>query len=138
MILLAKDLKLSNLFLWKTGLLSSLRKGACNSLQRYFLETPFDEDGTQLITGDDGKHIVRVMRMAVGDQVIAVSNGEAYVSAITELLPDGVVIRRKEEPLPSNEMPVNVTIACGLPKGDKLDLIVQKGTELGMSGDYSF
>ena len=35
-------------------------------------------DGTASITGDDGKHIVRVMRMAVGDQVIAVSDGEAY------------------------------------------------------------
>ena len=32
---------------------------------------------------------------------------------------------------PSSEMPVFVTIACGLPKGDKLELIVQKGTELG-------
>ena len=35
-------------------------------------------------------------------------------------------------------MPVNVTIACGLPKGDKLDFIVQKGTELGMAGILPF
>ena len=35
-------------------------------------------------------------------------------------------------------MPVNVTIACGLPKGDKLDLIVQKGTELGMKAIIPF
>ena len=33
---------------------------------------------------------------------------------------------------------VKVTIACGLPKGDKLDLIVQKGTELGMSSIIPF
>ncbi len=62
-------------------------------MQRYFLQSPFDEDGNAIITGDDGKHIVRVMRMTVDDDVIAVTNGEAFVSKITELLPDGVVIQ---------------------------------------------
>lgn len=107
-------------------------------MQRYFLQSAFDEEGTATITGDDGKHIVRVMRMNVDDNVIAVTNGEAFVSIITELLSDGVVIRRIDEALKSNEMPVKVTVACGLPKGDKLDLIVQKGTELGMSGILPF
>lgn len=107
-------------------------------MQRYFLQSPFDEDGNALITGDDGKHIARVMRMTVEDNVIAVTNGEAFISKITELLPDGVVIQRSGEPLQSNEMPVKVTVACGLPKGDKLDLIVQKGTELGMAGIFPF
>ena len=74
-----------------------------------------------------------------GDQVIAVSDGEAYISVITELLADGVQLSNvKETHFPSNEMPVNVTIACGLPKGDKLDLIVQKGTELGMVSHHPF
>lgn len=76
--------------------------------------------------------------MTVGDSVIAVSGGEAYVSIITELLTDGVVIQQQEGSLQANEMPVRVTIACGLPKGDKLDLIVQKGTELGMAGLLPF
>ncbi len=107
-------------------------------MQRYFLQSAFDEEGTATITGDDGKHIVRVMRMNVDDNVIAVTNGDAFVSIITELLSDGVVIRRIDEALKSNEMPVKVTVACGLPKGDKLDLIVQKGTELGMSGILPF
>jgi len=107
-------------------------------LQRYFLLSPFDDEGSATITGDDGKHILRVMRMNVNDNVIAVTNGKAYISLITELLPDGVVILRTGNALKSNEMPVKVTIACGLPKGDKLDLIVQKGTELGMSGILPF
>ena len=108
------------------------------TLQRYFLEQPFDEDGIALITGDDSKHIMRVMRMEISAKVIAVSNGEAYISTISEMSTDSVSIRREEGPLPSNEMPVNVTIACGLPKGDKLDLIVQKGTELGMKAIIPF
>ncbi len=101
-------------------------------MQRYFLQIPFDDEGKAAITGEDGKHIVRVMRMTVDENVIAVSGGDAFMSTIIEILADGVVIRRQEGSLSTNEMPVNVTIACGLPKGDKLDLIVQKGTELGM------
>lgn len=107
-------------------------------MQRYFLQSEFDDHQQATITGEDGKHIVRVMRMTVGDSVIAVSGGEGYVSIITELLTDGVVIQRQEGSLQTNEMPVRVTIACGLPKGDKLDLIVQKGTELGMAGLLPF
>lgn len=107
-------------------------------MQRYFLETSFDEAGNAIITGDDGKHIAKVMRMEAGDRLIAVDNGEAFISEITQILTEGVTVRKIEGSLPSNEMQVRVTIACGLPKGDKLDLIVQKGTELGMSSIIPF
>lgn len=107
-------------------------------MQRYFLQNQFDDQQQATITGEDGKHIVRVMRMAVGDDVVAVSDGEAFIAAITEILADGVVVQRQGASLQTNEMPVRVTIACGLPKGDKLDLIVQKGTELGMAGIIPF
>lgn len=107
-------------------------------MQRYFIDSSFDIDGNAQICGEDGKHIVKVMRMAIGDQIIVVTQGEAYISEITSLLSDGVSIHRIDGPLVSNEMPVRVSIACGLPKGDKLDLIVQKGTELGMNAIIPF
>ncbi|MHA6260368.1 16S rRNA (uracil(1498)-N(3))-methyltransferase [Sporosarcina sp. CAU 1771] len=107
-------------------------------MQRYFLEHSFDEDGNALITGEDNKHIQRVMRMAVNDKIFVVSDGEAFISVITEFLPDSTRVQSEGEVLPSNEMPVSVTIVSGLPKGDKLDLIVQKGTELGMHGLIPF
>ncbi|MEZ7170896.1 16S rRNA (uracil(1498)-N(3))-methyltransferase [Sporosarcina sp. OR05] len=107
-------------------------------MQRYFLDTPFSNEGNATITGEDSKHIVKVMRMTVGDTLIAVSEGEACVASIIQTQPDGVTIQRQEGSLPLNEMPVKVTIACGLPKGDKLDLIVQKGTELGMHAVIPF
>ncbi|MFD1927381.1 16S rRNA (uracil(1498)-N(3))-methyltransferase [Sporosarcina siberiensis] len=107
-------------------------------MQRYFLDEPFDENGKTVIGKDDSKHIVRVMRMNVGDQIIAVHSGVAYTAIIRELGEETVFIERENDALPSNEMPVHVTIACGLPKGDKFDLIVQKGTELGMSALIPF
>jgi 16S rRNA (uracil1498-N3)-methyltransferase len=101
-------------------------------LQRYFLEETFDESGIAKITGEDRKHIVHVMRMGIKDQLIAVSNGEAYPAVITKIDPDNVVIQKQGLELTKNELPVKITIACGLAKGDKHDLIVQKGTELGL------
>lgn len=102
-------------------------------LQRYFLEQPFDEKGEAILNDDDYKHIVNVMRMTVEDKIIAVSDGEAFVSAITNVMQGAVEIQKVEGPLPKNELPVDVTVVNGLAKGDKHDLIVQKGTELGVS-----
>ena len=102
-------------------------------LQRYFLEQSFDEQDESILTGDDYKHIVNVMRMTVDDKIIAVSDGEAFVSSIVNMTQVTVEIRKVEGPLPKNELPVHVTIVNGLAKGDKHDFIVQKGTELGVS-----
>ncbi|GKV54339.1 ribosomal RNA small subunit methyltransferase E [Sporosarcina sp. NCCP-2222] len=109
-------------------------------MQRYFLTTPFDDQNDESwIEGEDAKHISRVMRMSAGDSIIAVSENEAYVSSILEVTTEGVRVKRNPDSLlPNREMPVSVSIACGLPKGDKLDYIVQKGTELGMTALLPF
>lgn len=109
-----------------------------NELQRYFLERPFDEQGQAILKDDDYKHIVNVMRMTVDDKIITVSAGEAFVSTITNVMQGAVEIQKVEGPLPQNELPVDVTIVNGLAKGDKHDLIVQKGTELGVSAIIPF
>lgn len=93
-------------------------------MQRYF-------NDTTTICGEDARHITRVMRQAVGDEIIVVMQGVAQVCEITAIGED-VEVQPTGRTIPSPEMPVAVTIACGLPKGDKLELIAQKGTELGM------
>lgn len=101
-------------------------------MQRYFLQSTFHPHGEASIIGDDARHIQRVMRMAIGDEIIAVAENKAYKAKVIRLEEQTVYIERQGEQLPTNEMPVHITIACGLPKGDKLDLIVQKATELGV------
>ena len=49
-----------------------------------------------------------------------------------------VLLQVKDKQDQTNEMPVKVSIVCGLPKGDKLELITQKATELGMHTLYPF
>lgn len=100
-------------------------------MQRYFVQDAFNENNEVKIMGDNARHILKVMRMQIGDQIIVVQNGIAHICEITEAGQE-VVARSTGETIQSPEMPLKVDIACGLPKGDKLDLITQKGTELGM------
>ena len=103
-------------------------------MQRYFINESFNHE-LAIISGDDAHHIMKVMRMRAGDEIIVVHNGEATICEIAKLTEEGVHVQKTMRTLPSPELPIHVTIACGLPKGDKLDLMVQKSTELGM---YSF
>ncbi|WP_078382672.1 16S rRNA (uracil(1498)-N(3))-methyltransferase [Sutcliffiella halmapala] len=102
-------------------------------MQRYFIHSNQINDSTITITGEDVHHIVRVMRMSVDDQLLC-SCSETRQTArcqIAEITNDMVVTHIVEWIKAETEMPVRVTIANGLPKGDKLELVIQKGTELG-------
>jgi 16S rRNA (uracil1498-N3)-methyltransferase len=103
-------------------------------LQRYFINQSQIQDGRIFIKGDDYHHISRVMRMNTGDRVICIDkSGSAALCEITEISSDTVTLNVLEWIEGTNELPIQVTIASGLPKGDKLELIIQKGTELGAS-----
>lgn len=107
-------------------------------MQRYFLDQPFKEDGFAMITGEDEKHITRVMRMREGEEICCVSEGVGHIATIHHFDEDGVTVQDTGNISSMSELPVQVTLACGLPKGDKLELIAQKGTELGMTGMIPF
>jgi 16S rRNA (uracil1498-N3)-methyltransferase len=100
-------------------------------VQRYFVDEPAN-DNRFIIKSEDRHHIVKVMRMQIGDEIICVdSRGRSAICAIAEITDEQValdVVQWKED---FSEMPILVTIASGLPKGDKLEWIIQKGTELG-------
>ncbi|MEG0261162.1 MAG: 16S rRNA (uracil(1498)-N(3))-methyltransferase [Lysinibacillus sp.] len=98
-------------------------------MQRYFIESLLEK---ACITGEDARHITRVMRMKEGEEIIVVAQNKAHICKITGFDGDDVQIERVGREIPSPELPVQVTVACGLPKGDKLELITQKATELGM------
>ncbi|WP_209122985.1 16S rRNA (uracil(1498)-N(3))-methyltransferase [Alkalihalobacillus sp. BA299] len=101
-------------------------------MQRYFVAKEQMNDHMVLIYGEDVKHITRVMRMTEGDHIICSNNYDRVCLCEIDHFEDDQVVALIIEDLPSDsELPVNVTIAQALPKGDKLDLVIQKGTELG-------
>lgn len=100
-------------------------------MQRYFVPYRASSETFQ-ITGEDFRHIVKVMRMKEADEIICVT--EDHKSArckITNISNEAVTVEVVQWVEESAELPVHVSIVSGLPKGDKLDLIIQKGTELG-------
>jgi 16S rRNA (uracil1498-N3)-methyltransferase len=103
-------------------------------VQRYFVEPSAVTDSRVSITGDDVKHIVRVMRMEAGEEVIVCDGlGHAYRVQLTDLGDTSVQGKIVEILAQSPESNVKITLAQGLPKGDKMELIVQKGTEVGIN-----
>lgn len=85
-----------------------------------------------LIHGDDVKHAWKVLRMKEGDQVLVNDlAGQDYLGQVRHINKEEVVITLIEKKEAENESPLDITVFQGLPKGQKMDLICQKLTELG-------
>lgn len=83
------------------------------------------------LEAEDARHALRVLRLDVGAQVQLFADGQAYAASICQTGPDGVAVRVLEK-LKSPEASLRVTLYQGVPKGDKMDYIVQKCTEAGV------
>ncbi|MEI7028348.1 16S rRNA (uracil(1498)-N(3))-methyltransferase [Paenibacillus sp. y28] len=101
-------------------------------MQRYFVDgTQFSADSVR-ITGDDAHHLIRVMRAEPGDLIICSDGANREVEAELVLLEKQEVTARIVRELPmENEPHIQVWIAQSLPKGDKMETVIQKCTELG-------
>jgi len=100
-------------------------------LQRYFSENVED---VFFIKEEDFHHITRVMRMKLGDELYCVNRQQQAARCLIEKITENQVIAKVVQWIDeTTELPVSVSIVSGLPKGDKLEWIIQKGTELGAS-----
>lgn len=101
----------------------------------HFFVDPGQIQGTQIIiTGKDVNHIKNVLRMRIGEEV-SVGNGvdgKEYRCAIDAFEADSVVCKLHFIKEDGVELPVKVTLFQGLPKADKMELIIQKAVELGV------
>ncbi|MBM7584734.1 16S rRNA (uracil1498-N3)-methyltransferase [Bacillus pakistanensis] len=101
-------------------------------MQRYFLEKEYIDGELFYVDGDDFHHMTRVMRMKEGDKFFVVfKGGKSAISQIESISSDDIKASIVQWETAIKELPITVTIASGLPKGDKLEWIIQKGTELG-------
>lgn len=101
-------------------------------MQRYFVDRSQMKDGCVVITGDDVKHIRSSLRMRPGD-VIYVSCGDEweYTCEIMTVAQDSVTARITDAQKPAKELVSHIALFQCLPKGDKMELIIQKAVELG-------
>lgn len=86
-----------------------------------------------IITGKDAKHIKSVLRYKIGDSVdVCDEFGIRYETKLIDFNEEGVVLEALSQKENTTESPISITLFQGLPKGEKMDLIVQKATELGV------
>ena len=103
-------------------------------MYQFFVEPEQIQDKTIVITGGDVNHIKNVLRMQPGDE-IAVSNGvdgKEYRCGIAEFQDDQVICTLRFVKEDGLELPSRVYLFQGLPKADKMELIIQKAVELGV------
>lgn len=105
-------------------------------MQQYFVKGA-PENPIIITDKDTVKHMFNVMRLTEGDEVVLVfEDGVKRLAKVLDALEHSFEL--VEEWLEDTELPVRVTIASGFPKGDKLELITQKATELGASAIWAF
>ncbi|QED58641.1 16S rRNA (uracil(1498)-N(3))-methyltransferase [Enterococcus durans] len=108
-------------------------------MQRYFLEEAYQPSEKFELPAEAFHHIVHVMRMKPKDRVyLAFSDQQVIIAEIIEITEEKVYLTEIEKEEMEKELPSMITIASGYPKGDKLEWIVQKGTELGAHAFIGF
>ena len=85
------------------------------------------------IEGSDVNHIANVLRMKPGEELLISVRGDwDYLCKIVDIETDRVNLKVLES-MEQRELPVNITLLQGIPKSDKLEMIIQKAVELGVS-----
>lgn len=103
-------------------------------MYQFFVEPCQIQDKRVVITGSDVNHIKNVLRMKPGEE-IAVSNGvdgKEYRCGIEVLEEDQIVCSLRFVKEDGLELPSRIYLFQGLPKADKMELIIQKAVELGV------
>lgn len=101
-------------------------------MYRFFVKPEAVSNENIVITGGDVNHISNVLRMKIGENIlISDGNDRDYQCEITEITKEAVVARIVDVHGVRTELPGKIYLFQGLPKSDKMELIIQKAVELG-------
>lgn len=106
-------------------------------MSKFFIPKENIKEDCIIIDGDDVNHITKVLRLKAGDEIICCDGAGYNYSAVIEKtdkkrIECGITGKSKSETEPN----IKVTLIQGIPKGAKMDYIIQKTTELGISEIY--
>lgn len=103
-------------------------------MHKFFTPKELINGDVAKIIGDDVKHIYKVLRISEGEKVVLNNcEGVEYLAKVTSVAKQEVLLEILEKLDLNNESDIKVYLFQGLPKSQKMDLIVQKGTELGIN-----
>ena len=105
-------------------------------MYRFFANIEQLIDNNIEIIGKDVKHIKDVLRLKVKEKIEVVIDGYVYLCEIIRLEKDKVLTQVIEKNKGRNESPIHIVLYQGLAKGNKMDTIIQKCTEIGVKEFY--
>lgn len=103
-------------------------------MHRFFINKDNVSDNGITVVGDDVQHISRVLRLSEGE-IITLCDGQGmdYITKILEINKHSVETAIIEKKASMGEPDINVVLYQGIPKSTKMDLIIQKCTEMGIT-----
>ncbi len=103
-------------------------------LTRVYLDAPLEAGGRVTLTGSAARHLTRVLRLRPG-QALTLFNGGGgeYAATIEAVHGEKIAVAVGEAQAIERESPLSLTLAQGVSRGERMDLVVQKATELGAS-----
>ena len=103
-------------------------------MPRFFIDYTPQVGGEAVIEGGDARHIAGSLRMTVGEQLTLCDGaGTDYACTVTAVDRESVTLSVDAAAPTTAEPTLAVTLYMGLPKGDKMELIIQKAVELGVT-----
>ena len=101
-------------------------------MQHFFADRSWVQGDKIRLEGSDVNHMKNVLRMKEGEEVqVSDGTGNAYLCQIEGYEGDQAVLKIREKTEKDTELPSKIWLFQGLPKGDKMELIIQKAVELG-------
>jgi 16S rRNA (uracil1498-N3)-methyltransferase len=103
-------------------------------MPKFLISSSQIRGNTVVIRGSDYRHITKSLRLKLGETVTLVDeSGMEHCGVITSIEPAQVIAAIVSSQEASTESPLEIILCQGLPKGQKMDTVVEKATELGVS-----
>lgn len=101
-------------------------------MQQIFVEQSVKIDDTFMVEGEDARHLLQVLRMRQGEQLrVSTHEGDNYLCQI-ESADKGQVTLRVLEKMASTELEKRIYLFQAIPKGDRMETVIEKAVELGV------
>lgn len=101
-------------------------------MHKFFVDAASISEDSIKICGDDAHHISRVLRLKEDDEIIVSDSlGKDYYCTLKSISANEVIAWILKSEISQSEAPIKITLYQGVPKGDKLDTVIQKCVELG-------
>ncbi len=104
------------------------------SAPRIFSPTPLSAQADVTVSGSPARHISKALRMQPGDTVILFDGrGLEYPSTITSVAKSAIELHTSDAHDPGTESALEIELWQGVSKGSRMDTVIQKATEMGVS-----